>query len=157
MELSDTNNATPDRPTKRNLPSNIALPITPGTYLRLRRQATGLSVEAAVAKAGCSSSVDPVAVQLLADNWRPAENDQAIFASLLTWQIARFLLFDNHIYDSLVANRFGHSLPIPQLCRSCGCSWHFACTHAAHGPCSWSVGDSSLCSYCEDKQVIDVV
>lgn len=127
--------------------------ISPGTYLRKRRIAAGLTIQQAAPAINEKSIYSPILRGIMESAWDQAEKDIALFGSVGSIRIARALPFDSEIYDRLVAIRFGHNLPIPQICRSCGCSWNDPCICADDGPCSWSVHDPELCSVCETSKL----
>ena len=129
--------------------------MSPGTYLRKRREAAGVSLDlAAVAFVPWSTpgdvavrisgeqltqtSFDP-AVRLAADNdligmvrtiarrIDELERDQRHVDRTITGCLARIVPLDVDIYDALVAHHFRVEAPLPQICRDCGCSWHRPC------------------------------
>jgi hypothetical protein len=164
-----------------SVPPIEATPMSPGTYLRKRREAAGISIElAALAFVpwpghlhyGRSLTDDlegvrawPRAsllnlVQHVATRLAEMEADERHEDGAITACIARFVPLDVEIYDRLVAVRHGVDVPLPQICRECGCSWHRPCVDrvesgipgcfAEYG-CSWSASDPNLCTACERK------
>ena len=56
-----------------------------------------------------------------------------------------YLMFDDYFYkfeDLFQAL----SVPIPGVCKVCGCTWENPCHHPEHGNCSWV--EPNLCSHC---------
>ena len=129
--------------------------MSPGTYLRKRREAAGISLDlAAVAFVPWSTpgdiavriggeqltgnSFDP-AVRLAADNnlilmvraiarrIAELEADQRQVDRTITGCLARIVPIDVEIYDALVAMFLGVQVPLPQICHECACSWHRPC------------------------------
>jgi len=129
--------------------------MTPGTYLRKRREAAGLSL-------------DQVAEQLAALPWalvRPSAQEIASLAARLAVvevdqdnltvpqaQLMRNAFsFDVDVYQTLLWARYGNRAhPLPQLCRHCACSWCDPCLHHEQ-PCHWIARD--LCSACAEPAV----
>lgn len=119
-------------------------PMTPGTYMRLRRQYAGLSIETLARAIAVNADISSQLTEML----KQAEEDSIPIGSPGSARIQKIIGFDAEIYDRLVAIRFGHNLPIPQICKSCGCSWNDPCIDAETGPCSWSDHDSNQCTCC---------
>jgi transcriptional regulator with XRE-family HTH domain len=115
--------------------------MTPGTYLRTRREAAGLSIDNVaqlIVQPWGELQISAAYIrQIEADN-ETAEDDGSL--ELLRGAFR----FDRYIYLQLAAG-----LPIPALCRVCACSWEDACDDEATGPCSWTERD--LCSACVGK------
>lgn len=162
--------------------------MSPGTYLRKRREAAGVSLDlAAVAFVPWSTpgdiavrmggeqltgqSFDPT-VRLAADNdlilmvraiarrIAELEADQRHVDRTITGCLARIVPLDVEIYDALLALYLGVEVPLPQICRECGCSWHRPCIDRfqtlmsplfAEHACAWSASDPNLCTACERK------
>ncbi|MDK2757527.1 MAG: hypothetical protein KYX66_12405 [Blastomonas fulva] len=165
-------------------------PMSPGTYLRKRREAAGISIELAalafvpwpdptlpagqrllIADLGHSLAIDYgikargqsqllELVRAWARKIEKIEADAQIVDSAITTVLARLIPLDIQIFDALVALWLGVAVPIPQICRDCGCSWHRPCVDrvesgipgcfAEYG-CSWSASDPNLCTACERK------
>lgn len=119
--------------------------MTPGTYLRLRRLAAGVRIEAAALALANGAGDKEEPAQLLLEL---IELD-AVCAT--ADQLARLRLafrFDGKTYDRLADLKFfGAKLPYPRVCRACGCTEFDACLdHHRHAACHWVAAD--LCSAC---------
>lgn len=97
--------------------------MTPGTYLRKRREAAGVTGE------GIGFAVDEVEV-----------DGATITLEHLIGYEAAGVSFDRDILIDLVAGEPA------QVCRVCGCSWHDPCDQA----CDWAEHD--LCTACVGKE-----
>jgi hypothetical protein len=126
-----------------------AVDISPGRYLRLRREAAGLSIEQIAAHLTSSPSVArDLAEQLQAlERNEPAGIDHELIDRL---HVEHVFSFDLGVYMMLVGRRADpHSeLPLPGICRTCGCTWNDACQDDERGPCSWANEDATLCTHC---------
>lgn len=123
--------------------------MTPGTYMRLRRGAAGLTIESVAMAAGVSPAERAAAqVELRAlEAGDPApDNHMTLVGRLAAVQAFRF---DPAIYAALVGLQADPALPCPPICRGCGCTWNDACI-GARGPCSWADETETLCSVCLD-------
>lgn len=128
--------------------SPVPSPMSPGTYLRKRREAGNISL-ATLASAmfpGANVSSQAAVRELLAE----VEANRATIDSRFSASIARHLHMDSEIFDRLTAIHHGCDLPVPQICRQCACSWNDACLSPA-GPCAWSRQDSNICTRCETE------
>ncbi|MFN3819918.1 hypothetical protein [Blastomonas sp.] len=165
--------------------------MSPGTYLRKRREAAGISLDLAavafvpwgrpgditariggeqmtgadfdpaVRAAGIVGDLDLISmVRTISAKLTELEADQRHVDRTITTCLARIVPLDVEIYDALVALHLGVSVPLPQICRECGCSWHRPCVErvesgitgcfAEYG-CAWSASDPNLCTACERK------
>lgn len=124
--------------------------VTPGRYMRLRREAAGLTIDD-VAKLLADTPSGAAGFKVLIE---ALERNDPMSGSELTLldQLAdaRIFRFDPAIYYMLVGRRADpeSALPLPGLCRSCGCTWNDACVDDARGPCSWADAEATLCSHC---------
>ena len=118
--------------------------MSPGTYLRKRREAAGLSIEDVLARIGTEPPVPEHhrrewLVLIEADAMRP--DAFAIYA------LRQCYRFDGEVLDRLIdLQYFGARLPGPRLCRECGCSQLDPCADATGQPCGWAERD--LCTWC---------
>jgi len=146
-------------------PTALPSPMTPGTYLRKRREAAGVSLElAAVAFLPCSNTpIQPVlgprsaghgmvATVLKIAAWLgELESDQRHVDGIALVQMSGVVPFEREAYDRLVALHLGVDVAPPSICRECGCGVLTACTHAGY-PCAWSETDPNLCTACERRE-----
>lgn len=132
--------------------------MTPGTYLRKRREAAGISLDAAA----LTLSVDfesnrPKGIVYQADivtffgRLCAAENDADNLTVAQAAMLRRVYSFDMAVYEALLLRHYGCAVPIPQVCRECACSWNDPCHQPEHGPCAWSDHDPELCTGCERR------
>lgn len=129
-------NARPAAPT-----AAIALqPLTPGEYLRLRREAAKLTIADVAARIAPDNTLRGEAAAFLrlieTPGARVSRND-----TLLRLQAA--FPFDPSVYAQLCDEPADRH---PQVCRGCGCSHWDPCDTDGHGPCAWST--SSSCTRC---------
>lgn len=117
-------------------PAPIAAPeITAGAYLRLRREAAGLSRREVAAMIFS----DPVGVPAVIAVIEEAETDAIILGDFDLARLSAAFLFVPGIYRCLV-----DGLPASDICRGCGCSWTDACP----GGCAWADASRTLCTTC---------
>ena len=123
--------------------------MSPGAYLRKRREAAGLSLrEVTCMLVRQPEAMRPVSepdLRQLALFLGGAEADDDNLTVPQASLLGRLYRFDIGIYEALLLRHHGVPVPVPQVCRSCGCSWLDAC-ETAQGPCSWAAPD--LCSAC---------
>lgn len=155
-------------------PAAQPVPMSPGTYLRKRREAAGLSLElAAVAFVPWGRPVVfsnlwviserdvllPM-IRMVANRIDELERDLWVTDRTFTSILARFIPLDVEIYDRLTALTAGIDVGVPQLCKTCGWSWAIPETyrvesgipgcfaeHANH----FSDTDPDLCAACTQR------
>lgn len=126
----------------------------PGTYLRLRRAAHGLSTRdlarQLVGLPFARQGPVEIFVNRMTARLRDAETGSEHLVPNQAILLSQIVPFEPPVYLRLIALTSvpGLSVPVPQLCRGCGCSWHMACIDARGAPCSWSADDSTLCTRC---------
>jgi hypothetical protein len=124
--------------------------LTPGRYMRLRREAAGLSIDDVAARlSGTTSGAAGyrVLVEALERNDPMSGAELTLIDDLAD---ARIFSFDPAIYYMLVGRRAEPgAAPLPGICRSCGCTWNDACVDDERGPCAWANADATLCSHCQ--------
>lgn len=155
-------------------PAAQAVPMSPGTYLRKRREAAGLSLELAAlafvpwgrpvvfAKAWTISDRDELLpmIRMVANRIDELERDLWVTDRTFTSVLARFIPLDVEIYDRLTVLTAGIDIGMPQICKSCGWTWAIAETyrvescipgcfaeHANH----FSDIDPDLCAACAQR------
>jgi transcriptional regulator with XRE-family HTH domain len=111
------------------------LAITSGTYLRMRREAQGLTIEQ-VAQICMSDGVGMAAAVAAIED---AEADRNPFEGADLIRLLQAFSFAPSIYWQIL-----EGLPFPPLCRVCACSWDDACV----GRCAWTDPSHSLCTNC---------
>lgn len=160
----------------RHSPDGAPALMSPGTYLRKRRVAGGLTVEAvarSIARIG-GARIDGgrdhvpfgAAILDLCRRIRALEGDEADADGALTTGLisamAQAFAFDIEVYSLLAVHAAApHAgLPVPDVCRDCACSWNVPCGNAAYGNCAWAeVGRAAtgtgeggaLCTHCDLK------
>lgn len=86
---------------------------------------------------------------------RLLESDEAHCTTAIAGCLARAFPFDPEIYEALIVLHFDGDVPIPHICRGCGCSFHQPCISlSANGagiPCAWSDSDANICTACEAR------
>lgn len=156
-------------------PTALPAPMTPGTYLRKRREAAGVSLElAAVAFLPRSDPPFPRPTWRAADGLGPVaivrqivsvlsklESDQLHVDGIALMQLTGVVPFEREAYDRLVALHLGVDVAPPSICRECGCGVLTACIEriesGIHGcfaehACAWSETDPNLCTACERRE-----
>jgi hypothetical protein len=140
--------------------------LTPGSYLKLRREAAALTIQhvvLALVPATRRSAAEDRAdlrnrIMLLEEDalHRPA-------CPSLVDKLGTVFSFVPGIYWLLLAH---HDDPggwigrPPRICRGCGCSQHDACIEPvrdrgeAERACAWSARDSGLCTACEQLGIL---
>lgn len=123
----------------------MALPISPGTYLRLRREAAGVSIET------LALATDTVPFRVSARNRAELiglmEQDLLVIDADMVSGLVELFAFDRQILVQLIAIYAGAHLDPPALCRICACSWSAACFDPVSGrSCSWSADDATVCT-----------
>lgn len=108
--------------------------MTPGTYIKLRREAAGLSIAAVMAVLAGGGLLSAPMEELEADQAVPTGMDAA-------------LLFYAFPIDDMLLARLKAGEPV-QMCRECGCSEGFEC-YEQHliGTC-WLPPRGETCSGC---------
>jgi hypothetical protein len=130
----------------------------PGAWLARRRQAAGLTCSEVAARLAALpwaiAPASPDTVSKLAERLADAETTGAPFTQPQAALLRNIFRFDLDIYFQLVdlaAAGDGCGLPVPQICTSCGCSWHDACAPSPRTggqPCAWSDEDPHTCTAC---------
>lgn len=146
-------------PAPRPKPSPLDPVPAPGAYLARRRQVAGLNyVQVAQQLAVMpwmllEANADDVA--RLADRLFGAERNGKHFGAEQAAFLRNIFPFDLDVYRQLIAIEAagpGHSLPVPQICVDCACSWHDPCEIDVDGgmdtaTCAWSA-DPTRCTAC---------
>lgn len=121
----------------------VAAELTPGTYLRLRREAAGRTLrETALIYAHTQAGATVAEMTL-----RDAERDAVLLGEPSLRRLQFAFHFDAFVYLSLA----GEDLPVPPICRGCGCTWADACSSRVFGPCAWADAEQTICTACVRK------
>lgn len=126
-------------------------PMTPGTYLRKRREAAELSIR----DVALLLADDRTSAAELEQRIGEAESDGGPLQGGLVGRMLRAFGLDVDVYlalSTLTADPLA-AVPVPQICRVCACSWNDACEDPQLGPCAWVDGDSTLCTHCVGQEV----
>ena len=119
--------------------------MSPARYIRLRREARGLSIDALAIMLGSTAAerADVRNELQMLECGDPSPDD---YRGLVE-SMAGIIRFDPVVYSLLVerAHDPESELPLPAICRSCGCTWCDPCDP----PCSWAEAD--LCTACVSK------
>lgn len=150
LHVHDFLTANPPRLAARSI-----LPVSPATYLRLRREAAGLTVrqladrlmryraqllaEGTATHPAYTEARDAVAlVELLEREGARAQHRATVEA------LAACMPLDVDVYFQLATEP---ARSHPRVCHGCGCSTHDACQHDSYGSCAWV--SPTQCSHCE--------
>jgi hypothetical protein len=119
-------------------PADEAPRLRPASYLRLRRQAAGLSVEdvaVLLAPRAADRGAARAFVRLLETDLMVARKARPIE------RLATCYPLDPAVYYQLAG-----PAPHPRVCRGCGCSEWNLCQHEERGACS--LASPTRCSHC---------
>lgn len=132
-------------------------PMSPGTYFRLRREASGV----AIADLAFRISATGAEHQDSIDAIERLEADAPGNYLALVDRAHRIIRLMPGIYAALVgfAADPESELPCPRICTACGCTWSNACIHAIDEitrgrgapfttPCNWRDGPGDRCTGC---------
>ncbi len=140
---------------RRALPRRAdAVPMTPWTYLALRRNAGGITQQQLADRLTALSRrerplitiVGPVEQHMLRAVKTLETSGFTSRVPVLIDAIAAVMLFDADVYWQLARNAPQRH---PRVCRGCGCSTHDACQHDHWGACAWV--SPTQCSHCAKK------
>lgn len=122
--------------------------MTPGTYLRKRRQAAGLSVQNVAQRLASLPTAHGLTFNARIELLNRALLRIEANVDFLTPEYANLVRtafpFDAQVYARLAAG----TLPVPRICKSCACTHSDPCGDGEH-TCSWSQGIPDLCTTCE--------
>jgi len=117
--------------------------IAPHDYIKLRRQAAGVTIADIAAKIATS----PHVAEHIRAGWIELIEAGTMPASFATIVALRaHYRFDMAVLERLVAISLGATLPVPRLCRVCACSELDPCIEDGGFGCRWAAQD--LCSSC---------
>ena len=123
--------------------------MSPGTYLRMRREAYGWTLD----DIALMTETAPVAVcaRRRAEWLGDVEQDRTPITADIVETSRGCFPFDRAVLHLLVAIYAGADLVAPQICRVCACSSLDPCNDEEAGPCSWVSGDATLCTACATR------
>ena len=135
--------------------------MTPGTYLRMRREAAGLDHQTVAWRLTllpeARPSITASDVDLLGRQLAECEADRDNLTALQAVFVGKVVPLDYSVYEVLLWRHHDPYqrglLPEPQVCRVCACSWHRPCESVC-GPCAWVEGDPTLCTACAAKEAL---
>ena len=119
----------------------MAEPVTAGGYLRMRREAAGVTLPE-VARIYARNALGAAAAELMLGE---AENNLIPLGEPAINRLREIFAFAADIYLDLAAG-----LPPPDLCRICACSWNDPCEDGGHG-CAWLDASHTICTACQRK------
>lgn len=123
--------------------SDVSTRLTPGSYLKHRRQAAHLSIVDVAHRIG----TEPRTAEHSRGEWLELiEADAAPMTLTTIVALRQVFSFDIHVLWTLEQIAQGVMIAAPQLCRICACSEWDACSSAHRVTCSWVEDD--LCSAC---------
>lgn len=130
--------------------------MSPGQYLRLRREAAGLSLD----DVALFTDTWPthVSARSRAELLALVEQDMMVIDAGLVDALRAaaahgMIAFDPAVLFQLVAIHAGAEIASPDLCRTCGCSWSDPCFSEHQESCGWARGEADLCTACLDRAV----
>lgn len=135
--------------------------MSPGTYLRKRREAAGVAlVDLAALMAGLPWRVrEPELgdVERLVARLAEAEDDRDNLTLMQAAMLLNAFPLDVDIYEALLLHHHAvrapiHGVPRPRVCRRCACSDRDGC-HTDRGMCAWASAD--LCTACERVEQLE--
>ncbi len=117
--------------------------ITPGTYLRLRRVAAGLSIDDVAMMIATEPRMDAIG---RAEWLRLIEADVADIGAVAISALRYAFAFDAMVLIRLGDLRTIPDLTVPRICINCGCSANDSCKTLGRCGCDWASED--LCTEC---------
>lgn len=129
--------------------------MSPGTYLRKRRESACLTIDdvaLAIATAPSIPALDRA-------QWLTSvERDDAPVEEHMIDALSAVheLPFDKHVLRILVAIARGETFDAPALCRVCACSWWDPCLCTDGGDCAWVPDDPALCTACQGRALVSM-
>jgi transcriptional regulator with XRE-family HTH domain len=116
--------------------------MSPGTYIRLRRQADGLTIDDLALMIGTV----PADKHIARAEWIATIEQDILPVSLSSaLALANELSIDLDVLGQLVEAHAHRPADVPPICRACGCTDDRACRNG----CSWV--ESDLCSACASE------
>lgn len=125
--------------------------IAPGDYLRLRREAAGLSLDELALR---FDTIPHWPARDRAEWLKAIENGAAALRPGTAVALRWFFRFDPLVLNALIEIAEGLDIHPPRICRRCGCSEWDACPEPgrrAGGGCAWASLNPELCSRCASE------
>lgn len=131
-------------------------PMAPGVYLHKRRCMSGLGQQQAAASFATwqrrRKPATPVELARMSLRITAVEANEQFLTLPEAQVLGRVISFDPEVYVQLVDLYLSgpgddgeySGLPIPRMCRACGCTWFNPCP----GDCELSDGDPPICTTC---------
>lgn len=121
--------------------------MTPGTYLRLRREAAGLSLDDVALS---METIPSLPGRERAEWLGQIESDLAPLQVdvLLALEAHPELAFDRDALLALTSVDAGMPTFVPSICRACGCTEYDPCVTAEEGCCAWADAEQMICTRC---------
>jgi hypothetical protein len=130
--------------------------MTPGTYLRKRREAAGVAIETAAMMLAIRHARDmdiqwmviSERVALLTRQLTDGEADIHHIDVACARLLGEIVALDLDAYECILLGYLGCAVPTPTVCRECACSWDNPCDCG----CSFTDADPELCTACADPE-----
>lgn len=116
--------------------------MTPGTYIRRRREAAGVAIDDIALRL---ETVPAVSAMTRAEWLSAIEADVAPVPVSLVNALVHIVRLDETVLDALALAHAGVAADVPRLCSKCACSEHDPCGAPGH-ECWWIADDQ--CSAC---------
>jgi len=134
----------------------------PGAYLRLRREAAGLTIEQAAELAVRSHSDHADLYAKLIGALERGEQISCLEHNPydLVFDLQRAFAFSYLVWEELDLLQLDPEadLPVPQVCIGCGCSWSDPCNPGTGKECAWrdpgETGGATICTSCPVPQAV---
>jgi hypothetical protein len=121
----------------------------PGTYIRKRREAAGLTLKQVVSWMADDGS--GITRGELLGQLRTLESNEGPATAFSVEPLKGAFPFDPNVYLALVFFAGGAKVVLPPICRVCACSEFDACLDGSREPCGWAkvpADDAPLCTMC---------
>lgn len=121
--------------------------LAPGAYLRLRREAAGLSLDDV---AFAMETIPTVSARSRAEWLGQIEAGLAPLQVdvLLALEAHPMLMFDRDVLLALSALAAGLTAFVPAICGACGCTEYDPCVTDEEGCCAWADAAATICTRC---------
>lgn len=129
--------------TETNPPT--APPMTPGVYLRKRREAAKLTIDQVALLIGGAGGADDAKAQLAA-----IEDGTSEIGLRFVGRLCSVFSFDLEVLSVLELHSADpqSEIPVPLICGRCGCTWDDACELPDGSFCAWSEAGTPQAPVC---------